>query len=385
MPYAQLHTLVPALFLALAVLPLQKPNKPGPKSKEPARKELVKAVPRLAPFSGNLAAAKALALERNVPIVAHMILENEQANDSYRATILPDAELIAASVRVIVIVAADGEHASQTIEEPQPDGTTKRRTLCSIFGTPDCAGHRAAWNDLAKQFVEADGLLHCPQVAVILPDTKVSGRINTGEPPAPSEIIALIKEAVALCGPGLSDDELAESKKLVVDGETALAAQQWPAAVRALQRVVTLCAKGPTAERARQSLPAAEQGLRALFEKRAALLVPGTVAEGFKQLTELQKACAGLALEAEIAARLKAAEGDKALQGEIAAYRTALEADQILVDARALQASDAKKARALVRKLFQKRFAATNAAAEARKLWPDVATEEDARQQKKGG
>lgn len=385
MAYAQLTMLVPALLVALASPALQKPSKGAgkPKSPPPVAPPPPAPPPRLESFPGALAAAKALALERNVPLLAHIIIDGEDANDRYRQSILPNAELIAASPRLVVVVANDKDHPQQAIDERAPDGTPRRVELCSAYGTRGCGAHQAAWRELTVEFVEPDGMVRCPQLVVFLPDGKVLARFKTGEPPAVSEILASITEAQASCGAGMTDAELAEARAKLAEAQGASSARRWPAAVRALQEVVKLAGKAPLAARAREGLPAAEKELRASFDAAAALLVPGTVGDGCRALDALRRECAGLAIEAEIAARIDAAAADKALRAEVAAWRISVEAAALLAEARATQATDPKKARAIARKLFQKRFAATKAAEDARKEWPDVAAEEDERARKK--
>lgn len=384
MAYAQLTMLVPALLAALALPALQKPPKPGPKPKTPPPAAPAAPPARLESFPGTLAAAKALALERNVPLLAHIVIDGEDANDRYRQTILPDAELIAASSRLVVVVANDKDHPPQAVEERAPDGTTRRVELCSAYGTRGCGAHKAAWTELTVQFLEPDGLVRCPQLVIFTPDGKVLTRFKSGEPPAVGEVLASIKEAQATCGAGMTDAELAGARAKLAEAQGAASAKRWPAAVRGLQEVVKLGGKAPIAAQAREALPAAEKELRASFDAAAALLVPGTVAEGCRALDALRRECAGLSIEAQIAARLDAAAADKALRAEVAAWKLSVEADALLAEARAAQATDAKKARATARKLFQKRFAGTQAAQDARKEWPDVAAEEDAREKKKG-
>ena len=91
----------------------------------------------------------------------------------------------------------------------------------------------------------------------------------------------------------------------------------------------------------------------------------------------MQRACAGLPVEKEIAARLKQAEAQKQLQAEIALVKLEAEADALLRAAQEL--ADAQKDKQLektVRKLLGARYAATPAAGSARSLWPDWAADE---------
>lgn len=366
------------LFAGASAFALQKPPKEKDK-KEPPKKEAVKA-PESKPFLGTYEQAKTLAKERNVPLLVHIVLEGEQANDDYRNKVLPDKELLAASANAVVVVANNGTHAKKAVEETEADGTKTRKEVCALYGTPTCGAHQRCWDDLYRELHEADGSMRCPQTLVIAPGGEVALRVNTGNPPAPDELIGALQEVVAKAGPGLSEAQLAEVKKLIEEGAALADARSWPDAQRAWTRLLAIAPKGPWAEHANAALPAVQKGLAAELERLAALLVPGKAAEGYRQLVAYQKACAGLAIEKEIAVRLKKAETDKATKDEIAAWKLEVEASAILSDAqKAADSGDERKAQRTVRKLFAKRFSATAAAETARKLWPEIAAEEDAK------
>ncbi|MBK7876529.1 MAG: hypothetical protein IPJ77_12400 [Planctomycetes bacterium] len=363
---------------AAPALALQKPPKDKDK-KDPPKKEAAAPV-RLEPFLGTYSDAKALAKERNVPLIVHIVLEGEQANDQYREKVLPNKELVAASANAVVIVANNGTHPKKSVEEPQPDGTKVRKELCSLYSTPNCGAHQRCWDDLYRELHEADGSLRCPQTLVIAPDGEVALRVNTGNPPEPDQLVGALQEVVLKAGPGLTDAQLAEVQKLSAEGTTLSDSKSWPDAVRTWQRLLAIAPKGRYAELAHQALPAALKGLSADFERLAALLVPGQAAEGYRRLLEFQKGCTGLAIEKDVVARLRKAEADKTIAAEIAAWKLDVEAAAILAEAqKAADAGDEKKAQRTVRKLFTKKYASTSACATARKLWPEIAAEEDAK------
>ncbi|MFO1010268.1 MAG: hypothetical protein U1F29_09435 [Planctomycetota bacterium] len=371
-------TVLAVLLLLAPAIALQKPPKDKEK-KEPPKKEAVQAT-RLEPFLGTYDQAKALAKERNVPLLVHVVLEGEQANDQYRDKLLPNKELVAASANAVVVVANNGTHPKKAIEETEPDGTKVRKEVCSLYGTPNCGAHQRCWDDLYRELHEPDGSLRCPQTLVIAPDGELTLRVNTGNPPEAEQLIGALQEVVAKHGPGLTEAQLVEVKKLLDEGQALVDAKSWPDAVRTWQRVLVLTPKGRYADLANQALPAAQKGLGAEFERLSALLVPGKAAEGYRLLAEFQKACAGLAIEKDVVARLRKAESDKATKDEIAAWRLDVEATAILTEAqKAADGGDEKKAARTVRKLFTKKYATTSAAATARKLWPEVAAEEDAK------
>lgn len=368
-----------ALLLLAVVAPVaaQKPPK-----KEPPKKEAPKE-PVLAPWLGSYEAAKARAKERSVALLLHVVLEGEQANDDYRDKVLPDKELIVASAGAVVILANNGTHAKKQVEEIQPDGTKTQKEVCALYGTPNCGAHQQTWDDIYREFHEEDGALRCPQTILFGPDGAIALRVNDGNPPPADTITGALQEVVLKFGPGLSEAALAEAKKLLADGTGLMEAQSWPDAQRAWQKLAVLAPKTKFAEEAQRCLPVVEKALAAELERRAALLVPGKAAVGYKLLVELQRAVVGLPIEKAVAERIKKAETDKALKDEIAAYKVEVEATAILTDAqKAADAGEEKKARQAARKLFSKRLRGTEASATARKLWPDVAAEEDAKQGK---
>jgi hypothetical protein len=112
------------------------------------------------------------------------------------------------------------------------------------------------------------------------------------------------------------------------------------------------------------------------LERIAALLVPGTAAKGYEEITKFATEIVGTPLEKDVAARIKKAEGDKAIQPELKAWRLSAEADALLREANGLtDTGDKKKAEKVVRKLLGPRFAGTPAQETARKLWPEIAAE----------
>jgi len=327
--------------------------------------------PPLVPYPGRLDAARVAAKERNVPILVHVILEGEEANDNYRRTILPDPDLLRASAGMIVLVANNGTHERKRIEVVV-DGETVSKEVCSAYEFDSCAVHQLAWDDCYREFKRDDGVLYCPQTVALLPDGTLFERIDTSNTPSVDEVHSLVQGLLKKAGPGLSEAQLAELKRLLVEGRHLDGEQDWPGAWRAWSRLLEISARDPWGAEARRSLAAAEAGLKAELERLAALLVPGRAAEGWRQLGEYQRRCAGTPFEKAIAQRLKKAETDKSIREEIAAYRTSLEADGLLREAQALHESgDLKKAERAVRKLLGKRYEGTPAQKAARELWPE--------------
>jgi hypothetical protein len=366
------------LALALAFAPQKPPVKNPPKPGTSPAKNAAPA--KLAPFIGRLADARAKAKDRNVPILAHVILDAEEASDRYRKDVLGDATLIQKSAECIVIIANHAVHPKTKIEETI-DGEKKKREVCSVLPMfSSCGDHQAPWDELYTALQDADGTLHCPQTAVFSPDGKLAGRINTGQAPTAEEVIAEIAAVQAVAGPGLTEAELDTVRKNLETGANRLAAKAWVDAWKCYSAVLAITKKSAYAEEALKNQPHALAGMKAEFARISLLLVPGTAVKGYQELTAFAEDTVGTPLEAEVAARLKKLETDKALQPEIAAWKVGVEADKILTQARDLvEQKQDKKADALIRKLFSKKYATTGAAETARKLWPEIAAEEAAK------
>lgn len=367
-----LWSLASAVLVALfAVAP---PQKGGQKDKEKKGGPPPKAaavVPVLQPWKGKLEDAKASAKERNVPIVVHVILEAEESNDQYREKILTDADLVKRSASALVLVANNGTHERKRVEVVV-DGEKTSREICSVYPMFDaCAQHQAAWDEIYRDYHEENGDLKCPQTIVLAPDGSEAGRINTSNVPEPGEIGALIVAAVAKAGPGLTEEQLALVKKSLEEGRRLAADQEWVDAWKSWTAVLAITQKSPFAEEARREEPKALAGMKAELERISALLVPGTAAKAYEELSRFAAELAGTPLEKDAVARLKKADADKAIAGEIKAWRLSTEADALLREANGLNdTGDAKKLEKVVRKLLGPRYAGTPAQETARKLWP---------------
>jgi hypothetical protein len=360
--------------LAAQKPPPKKPPKPGP---VPAKNA---PPPKLTPFIGRLPEARARAKDRNVPILVHVVLDAEEASDRYRVDVLTDTGLIKKSAECLVIIANNGMHPKTTVEEIV-DGEKKKREVCSAFPMySSCGDHQATWNDLYQELQEPDGTMRCPQTAVYAPDGKLAGRINTSQPPTPEEVIAEIEAVQAVAGPGLTDAELDAVRKALDVGANRLAAKAWADAWKSYAAVLAITKKSPYAEEALKKQPLALAGLKTELARIVALLVPGTAVKAYQELLAFARDTAGTPMEAEVAAAVKKADADKAIGPEIMAWRVSTEADQLLGQARDLyEKKQDKQGERVVRKLFAKKYAATAAAETARKLWPEIAADEAAK------
>lgn len=374
-------------FLVLALLgasdALAPMQKGGQKDKEKEKKAGATAkatveVP-FVPWRGTLTDARAAAKERNVPILIHIILEGEDQNDEYRDKILPEPELRKRSVHALVIVSNRGQHEKKRVDVVV-DGEKTQTEVCAVFPMfATCQQHQAAWDEIYLEYREENGDMKCPQTVVLTPDGKHSGRINTSSVPEPGEIGALLVEAIAKAGPGLTEEQLALVKKTLEEGRRAASSQSWTLAWRAWSGVLAITQKSPYADEARAAEPAALAGMQAELERIAALLVPGSAAKGYEALVKFRDETVGTPLEKDVAARIKKAEGDKTILPELKAWRLSAEADLLLREATTLfDANDAKKGDKVVRKLLGSRFVGTGAQETAKKLWPAIAAEVEA-------
>lgn len=367
-----------AALLLLPLLQAGGKERPKPKPKEPAKTSAAAALPPLQVQTGKLAEARKLARQRNAGLLIHVLIKDmEDENVQYRAKFLQDPGLLGACERVLVVICDNGEHPSKTVEEIV-DGKKVTRKACSVYPWFEtCAQHAQNLNEVALEYREEDGSMRCPQTILQAPDGSLIARLNTGGVGDPGEILAGLDELKKKFGNGLLEAEWVELARTLDEARGAQAAKSWPVALRKWTRVRELCPLGAYGSEAAAALPLAEKGLAGELERIGAGFVPGKAAAAWKELSELQRACAGLPAEKDITARLRAAEARKEIHDELAQVKLEAEADDLLRGAQAL--SDAKKDKELektVRKLLGKRYAATPAAETARKLWPDWAADE---------
>lgn len=333
--------------------------------------------PPLRPFQGDLEAARREARERNVPLLLHVILEGEEQNDEYRRKVLPDPDLLRASVHAVVVVANNGNHPPEDWVE-EVDGRKIPRRRCSVYPMFDnCQQHRAAWDQVYAEYQEKDGALRCPQTVICLPDGKQTWRVHDGAPPPPSRVRAELEFAQEKAGKGLTREEFVEVKRLVGEGRTMLRAKAWPDAWRAWEGVLAIATAGRYAEEARAGIEAARAEVAADIAAAREWLVPGTAARGYARLLELEGQLKGLPPESEVRKLKLRAEKDRAIREEIRAFRLEQEAAALWREANDwLEAGQERRAERLIRKLLRPRFAATKSAAEAARQYPDWAAEE---------
>ncbi|MEY2745768.1 MAG: hypothetical protein RL112_810 [Planctomycetota bacterium] len=343
--------------------------------------------PSLAPHVGDLDSARALAKERNAPLLIHMVLDGESDNDAYRDKLLADAELVKLSLQAVVVVANNGTHKKKSIEvkSEEKDGKPAKREACESYPMYDsCAKHQRNWNELYGLYKEDSGDLRCPQAILLLPDGKQHERWHDGTVPAADDIRGALAEAIKLAGPGLTLEQLEAVKKLAAEARATESSDD-VATWRAWSGVLAVSARGKWADEAVAGRDAAFGRIQARTRQLQAQLAPGTVVAASRALRQLAKDLAGTPLEKEILQSLKKAESQKELKDELAKARLEEEADLLLKEAEtAADLGDPKKAEKAARKLFAKKYRETGAARVGRERWPDLAREiEEAEQGRK--
>lgn len=332
----------------------------------------------LTPYLGDYESAKKASREQNVPLLVHIILEGEAENDTYRDTILPHKELIAASEFAVILIANNGEHDLKTIKE-RIEGREVESQVCSKYPWfQNCAQHRAPWDDLYMAYHDEAGDLSCPQTILLSPTGEKSYRKHDGHPPAPKDVLTQLKAAQKVAGPGLSGEQLKSIKGLEKDAKRSTDGKLWGAAWREWQGVLEITEVGLYAEKAEKAQSELEAEMTRHLEGLAARLVPGTAVESYAELVRLKEDWRETPVVSEAVKLMKRAEKDKAIKDAIRDWRFEQEAQALLDEALAFEeAKDEKNVRKALRKLFGKKYAATKAHAEAKKAFPQHAPDSD--------
>ncbi len=328
----------------------------------------------LTPFLGDLSAAKKSSLERNVPLVVHMILENEPENDSYRDSALNDSKLTAASERAVVIIANNGEHELKTIKETI-EGRQVESLVCSSYPWfTNCEQHRAPWDDLYIAFHDEAGDLKLPQTVILSPEGKISFHKQDGHPAETGEVLGQLQKAQKLAGPGFTQAELSQVKKLEKEALRSTEGKLWGTAWREWAAILEISETGVYADHARQAMPDLQASMSAQLESMKSGLVPGTAADTYAGLVQLRLDWEGTPLSSEISRLISRAERDKSIRDEIRAWRSEQEAQTLLEEAAELEKQGNEKGmRRALRKLFGKKYASTRAYAQACESYPQHA------------
>lgn len=355
---------------SLAVLSLLALGR-APRASEP--EPVPQGAATLAAWRGDLAGARREASERNVVLLVHVILEGEPENDAYRDDLLPHKRLLELSRNAVVIVANNGQHTQEVVQEKGEGGGTIERRRCRVYPMfESCAQHNGPWLDLYREFQEDTGELRCPQTVIELPGGAQSWRHNVANPPTAAELIGALERAQKAAGPGLSPEQLRAVKDAAADGRAMQLARGWAQAWRHWQAVLALTTQGQFADEARAGQAACLAALTAEIEEAAGLLVPGSAARGYARLVDLAEGTKGLPPEKDLARRLREAERNPALKDEIARYKTEQEAEALLREGlEQLRTGDERRAQRTIQRLLRTpKYADTPAAKRAAEQFP---------------
>ncbi len=331
---------------------------------------------QLETFPGSLDEAQVSAEERNVPLIVIAILE-DPASDvlDFRRAVLSDGKLAEASRLAVVLLTNNGLHPLIKIKE-LVNGVETEREVCSAYRTSGCSAHQRVFDEIYNAF-QVDGELILPFVAILTPDRKVRDTFADGSCPSLKSVVSAYQGARREAGEGLTIQGLAEVRALLARGEQKLEARAFGDAWRAFARVLEITQKTRYADTARAQRTQALGGLEAQRDAALAKLEAGQVAVGYGELRDIEMDAVGTPLEKEIPKIRKQVERDKRWRDEIAGLKLELEAGTLLEEAtRLFGRGEDKKGAARVRQLFRK-YAKTQAAADARQRWPELAPKQD--------
>ncbi|MEO6709250.1 MAG: hypothetical protein ABI054_12485 [Planctomycetota bacterium] len=336
-----------------------------------AQRPKEKAAPTLQLFAGSMKQACARAQERNVPIVAIMLLEDEPDNQTARADLLASADLAALSQRSLLLFSNTAVHKLRELTETV-DGAKRTRMVCSSYGTASCKEHQQHWDDLYNEFNQ-DGEMRCPQVLVLTPDGKLADRVSPGHNPRVAAIVDLVKATQDKLGRGLDDAALALVKEAMTRGARAESAGKSGTCWHCFGEVLAVAPDGPRAQAAIDGQKRAVETLTRQREAAVLQLSQDSGLAGYLALEELARDWQGSDQALELARLMKAAEKEPALRDALAKKRREDAAQALWNEAAALQATNPKEAERKLR-LLLKKYAGTEAYGRAAKAHPDWVT-----------
>ena len=328
---------------------------------------------RLSPHLGDLESAKKLALERNAPLLIHIILEGEDQNDEYRDGILPNTELTRVSEGCVVVIGNNGEHQQTKITE-KIDGEKVQRRVCSVYQMfENCGQHRECWGPIYNAYQDPNGELGCPQTVLLDPAGKISWRHNVRNPPSASEVTKAVKAAKKVAGKSLSMDGLRSVKGHFIAAGNAAKAEDWPTVWLRNQAILDLIDVGYWSAGAESAQENALKEMAAHLATLEERFVPGQVAEVWRELTLFAKATRETPIASKLTRLRKRVEGNKELKQELTAIKAELAAEELEAEAEALLADDREsRAIKLFKKILGKKYAETETARRVRERFPDL-------------
>ncbi len=337
----------------------------------------------LRPFEGSYDEALARAIERNVPLIAVAVAEEngKELDDDirqFRDALFSTAALASASDLAVVLLTSNGVHPPKSIEVQEGESKTTRQ-VCSVYRTSSCQAHQKQFDRVYAEH-NVEGELKNPSVFLVGVDRKVARAWNTGNVPEWSAVSAAQSELQKKLGEGLSETQFADVSALLPQGQSAEQNKQWGAAFTTWGKVLAITQGSKYAAQARQGQDRALAELdKALATARAGLEQPEQAVESYKALLALQREWSGTAREKDLGREVLAAEKHKLAKDAIAAYKRELEAETIWRQAEELMdAGNEKAAQAKLRQILRK-FAGTPADKRVRERFPELAAEEDAK------
>lgn len=334
------------------------------------------AAPTVTLFAGSLKQACARAAERNVPIVAIALLDEESDNTATRTELLASEEFAAQSLHCVLFFSNNGQHKQRELAETV-EGAKRTRSVCSAFGTANCKEHQQHWDELYNLFNEA-GELRCPQVLVLTPDGKLAARISPGLKPQVSAILTQVKETQAKLGRGLDDAILAQVKDAAARAARAELEGHCGSAWRAFAEVLALVPDGPRAQAATDGQKRALETLGKQRLDAQAKLAQENGLAGYLALEELAHDWTGTDQALEITRLMKRAEKEPALRDALAKKKRDDESQTLWNEAEAASAAKQPKEAERKLRLLLKKYPGTPAAERVSKAHPEWVGESSA-------
>ncbi|MEM7518120.1 MAG: hypothetical protein AAF368_14505, partial [Planctomycetota bacterium] len=393
--------LLPLLCATILISPVQEAAPPleagggfraslgphGAPATQRGRKKKSKA-PRLqfSPFAGELSAALEQAALRNVPVLIHVVSEDEEANDRYRDGAMQAQELLTfVEANHVLDLAVNGAthdplEEEYAIVDDEGNTKTRKRTLCSKFRTPTCRGHQLVRRNIISDYSD-NGEVRTPLTLVLNPDGSVATRIYlNGEPPAVTTIEKALKEAIAELGPGISEATLKEVQSNLRRGASLEKRSNDPGeAWQAYAQAHALQSRGSLSAKAQAGVERTLEAMKAKLAETETQLVPGSACEAWRNLDGWSKGPWSTSpLASEVKRLIKQAKKDKALKEELKACKLELEAEGLLAQAQEhARRGEEKAATKAWRKLLRKKYDGTVAQERAREARPDLVPKKD--------
>jgi hypothetical protein len=330
------------------------------------------------PFQGSLAQARALATDRNVPLLVVAIFEDEAwdpkvHHDQAGLTreLLAGRDLAEVLQRAIVVLGCNRPHELETIEVVSGETrSTVRR--CPAYHTDSCTVHQHLFEDVYAAW-NKDGSLVSPHVVQIAPSGEVTVLRDNGSTPTATELLHDLQKAQKAAGEGLTAEEHAKVQQLAATARAAVETGKQGSAWRAWNEMQPIAHASRYAEMARQGTAAALAALETARSQAQAEIDAGRAVPAYEALEALAKDWAGTPRERELAVRLRELEMDKQHRAAIHAFKREREAEALVAEIEALLASgDKRRASAKLRGLL-KAYADCPASERARQRWPELA------------